>query len=149
MSAINLSQTVRYTSQRGFTLIEILIVVVILGVLAGVVAPKLFGEAERARIVRAKQDIDAMKTALNLYRLDNFNYPGTDQGLEALVNPPGGSPPAPNWRQGGYLEKLPIDPWGNPYQYLSPGQHGDFDIYSLGKDGRLGGDGDAADIGSW
>ncbi len=143
------SRTLKTAQQKGFTLMEILIVVVILGVLAGVVAPKLFGETERARVVRAKQDIDAFKTALNMYRLDNFSYPSTDQGLESLVTAPGGSPNAKNWRQGGYLDRLPMDPWGNPYQYLSPGQHGDMDIYSLGMDGRLGGDGNGTDIGSW
>jgi general secretion pathway protein G len=135
--------------QHGFTLIEILVVVVILGILATVVVPRFLDKPDEARITRARTDIQALTTALNLYRLDNFNYPTTDQGLQALVAAPSGSPPAPNWRQGGYIDRLPKDPWGGDYRYLAPGQRGDFDLYSLGADGQPGGDGAAADIGNW
>lgn len=135
--------------QRGFTLIEILVVVVIIGILVAVVAPNFMGEPDKARVARAKQDIDSIVTALNMYRLDNFTYPTTDQGLQALVSAPSGAPPAPNWRQGGYMPRLPKDPWNNEYRYLSPGQRGDIDVYSLGADGQPGGEGIQADIGNW
>ena len=135
--------------QTGFTLIEIMVVVVILGILAAVVVPRIMDNPDKARVTKAQQDIRAMESALDLYRLDNFNYPTTDQGLEALVSKPGSSPEPPNWKSGGYLKKLPTDPWGNPYVYLSPGQHGEVDIYSLGKDGAPGGEGVSADIGNW
>lgn len=135
--------------QRGFTLIEILVVVVIIGILVAVVAPNFMGEPDKARVARAKQDIDSIVTALNMYRLDNFTYPTTDQGLQALVSAPTGAPPAPNWRQGGYMPRLPKDPWNNEYRYLSPGQRGDIDVYSLGADGQPGGEGIQADIGNW
>lgn len=131
---------------RGFTLIEVMVVVVILAILATIVVPKIMDRPDDARIAKAKQDIQAISSALNLYKLDNFKYPTTDQGLEALVKPPAG---ATRWRQGGYLDALPIDPWGHPYQYLSPGQHGAFDVYSLGADGQPGGTGADADIGNW
>jgi general secretion pathway protein G len=134
---------------RGFTLIEILVVVVILGILATVVVPRFLDKPDEARITRAKTDIQALTTALNLYRLDNFAYPSTDQGLQALVSQPAGTPAAPNWRQGGYIERLPKDPWGGDYRYLSPGQRGDFDLYTLGADGQPGGEGTFADIGNW
>lgn len=136
-------------AQRGFTLIEILVVVVIIGILVAVVAPNFMGEPDKARVARAKQDIDSIVTALNMYRLDNFVYPSTDQGLQALVSAPGGSPAAPNWRQGGYLPRLPKDPWNNEYRYLSPGQRSEIDVYSLGADGQPGGEGIQADIGNW
>ncbi len=119
--------------RQGFTLIEVLVVVVILAILASIVVPKIIGRTDDAMVAKARADVQGMATALNLYKLDNFTYPSTDQGLEALVNKPGGSP----------------DPWQREYQYVSPGQHGDFDIYSLGKDGQIGGDGLAADIGNW
>lgn len=136
--------------QGGFTLIEILVVVVILGILMTVVAPKFLGEPEKARAARAKQDIQALVTALNLYRLDNFTYPSTEQGLQALVQNPGGSPPAPNWRAGGYIDRLPKDPWfQRDYLYLSPGQRGEFDLYTYGADGQPGGSEHNADIGNW
>lgn len=134
---------------RGFTLIEILVVVVILGILATVVVPRFLDKPDEARIARARADIQALTTALNMYRLDNFVYPTTEQGLQALVSPPSGSPAAPNWRQGGYIDRLPKDPWGGEYRYLSPGQRGDFDLYSLGADGQPGGQAAAADIGNW
>jgi general secretion pathway protein G len=134
---------------RGFTLIEIMVVVVIIGILAAIVAPNIFDQPDRARIVKAKQDIAAIETALNLYKLDNFVYPSTQQGLEALVAPPQGDPPARNWKPGGYLKSVPKDPWQNPYQYLSPGVKGEIDIFSLGADNKPGGEGAAGDIGNW
>jgi general secretion pathway protein G len=132
---------------RGFTLIEILVVVVILGILAAIVVPRVMEEPGRARTVRAKQDIASIVAALNIYKLDNFVYPSTEQGLEALVTKPSGQPDAPNWTQ--RLDRIPKDPWGRPYQYQHPGQHGDIDIYSFGADGKAGGEGEAADIGNW
>ncbi len=135
--------------QQGFTLIEIMVVVVILGILAAVVVPRIMDRPDEARIIKAKTDIRSLKAALNLYKLDNFQYPTTDQGLEALVKKPTIPPEPPHWKASGYVETLPTDPWGRPYQYLSPGQHGPVDIYSLGADGQLGGSGANADIGSW
>ena len=136
-------------SQGGFTLIEIMVVVVILGILAAVVVPRIMDRPDDARIVRAKQDIRALEAALNLYKLDNFHYPSTQQGLEALASQPSGEPAAKNWKPGGYIGSLPNDPWGNPYQYLSPGVQGEIDIFSLGADNRPGGEAAAADIGNW
>lgn len=133
----------------GFTLIEVMVVVAILGILAALVVPRIMDRPDEARIVKARNDIRVLSNQLNLYRLDNYVYPSTDQGLEALVNRPGGRPEAPNWKNGGYLDRLPSDPWGRPYQYLQPGQHGEFDLYSLGADGRPGGEGSDADIGNW
>lgn len=133
----------------GFTLIEIMVVVAILGILAALVVPKIMGRPDEARIVAAKQDIAAIRQALNLYRLDNQRYPTTEQGLQALVEKPATSPIPANWKAGGYLERLPKDPWGAPYQYLNPGLRGEVDIYSLGADGATGGAGNDADIGSW
>lgn len=134
---------------RGFTLIEVMVVVVILGILAAVVVPRIMDRPDEARVVKAKQDIRALKSALDLYKLDNYNYPSTEQGLEALVQKPTMLPEPPRWKAGGYLENLPKDPWGRPYQYLQPGQQGPVDIYSLGADGQLGGEGKDADIGNW
>ena len=139
----------RLSRPRGFTLIEIVIAVAILAVLAAVVMPRVIGRVDEARVARAKSDVQALSTALNLYKLDNFNYPSTEQGLDALVAQPGGQPEARNWKQGGYIERLPTDPWGNDYQYLSPGQRGTIDIWSLGADGQLGGEGPDADVGNW
>jgi general secretion pathway protein G len=132
---------------RGFTLIEILVVVVILGILAAIVVPKVMERPGEARVVRAQQDIRGIASALGLYKLDNFVYPTTAQGLDALVNKPSGQPDAPNWK--GYLDNLPKDPWGRPYQYQSPGQHGAFDVFSWGADGKPGGEGENADVGNW
>ncbi|HSS07875.1 MAG TPA: type II secretion system major pseudopilin GspG [Rhodanobacteraceae bacterium] len=132
---------------RGFTLIEILVVVVILGILAMIVVPRVMEEPGRARVVRARQDIASIVSALNIYKLDNFIYPTSQQGLEALVTRPSGQPEAPNWSQ--RLDRVPKDPWGHPYQYQHPGQHGDVDVYSFGADGKAGGEGEAADIGNW
>lgn len=137
------------TRSLGFTLIEIMVVVVILGILAAVVVPKIMSRPDEARITRARQDIRAIGAALALYRLDNFSYPTTEQGLEALVQRPEGLSEGTNWKEGGYLERLPKDPWGNAYQYLQPGTKSDFDLYSLGADGALGGEGSAGDIGNW
>ena len=134
--------------EAGFTLIEIMVVVVILGILAALVAPNVISRIDDAQINRAKQDIRAVESALHLYRLDNFKYPTTDQGLEALVSQPA-DPSIRNWRQGGYLDKLPVDPWGAPYQYLYPGQNGEFDVFTLGADQQPGGEGINSDIGNW
>jgi general secretion pathway protein G len=133
----------------GFTLIEVMVVVVILGILAAIVVPKVMDRPDAARVTKARQDIRALESALKMYKLDNYNYPSTDQGLEALVQKPAGSPEAKNWKSGGYMDRVPKDPWGNTYQYLSPGTRGDVDLFSLGADGRPGGDGVNADIGNW
>ena len=135
------------TQQRGFTLLEIMVVVAIIAILSTVVVLNLVGKTHEASVARAKGDIQALTSALQLYKLDNFNYPTTQQGLESLQTRPGGNPPAPNWKR--YVDRLPKDPWGQPYQYLNPGQRGDFDVYSMGSDGRPGGEGEAADIGNW
>ena len=133
--------------QSGFTLLEIMVVVAIIAILAVVVVPRFLDAPDEARKARAQQDVKSLVAALQMYKLDNFNYPSTQQGLEALQTRPGGDPPAPNWKK--YLDQLPKDPWGNPYQYLQPGQRGDFDVYSLGADGKPGGEGNGADIGNW
>ena len=135
--------------QQGFTLIEIIVVVVIIGILATFVAPKFMGKTDDARIVKARNDIKALESALDLYKLDNYTYPTTDQGLDALINPPTSDPVPPNWQKGGYIKKLEKDPWQREYLYLSPGEHGEVDIYSLGADGVEGGEGANADIGNW
>ena len=134
---------------RGFTLIEIMVVVVIMGILAALVVPKLMGRTDDARIIAAKQDIATMMQALKLYKLDNQRYPTTEQGLQALVAKPTAGPAANGWKSGGYIEKLPSDPWGYSYQYLSPGIRGEVDLLSFGADGQSGGTGIDADIGSW
>lgn len=134
--------------QVGFTLIEIMVVVVIISILGAIIIPKIFDKPDQARVVKAKQDIEAIQSALELYRLDNYVYPTTDQGLDALVQKPSANPVPPHWKQ--YLDRLPVDPWGHPYQYLNPGTHGgSVDIWSLGADGQPGGDGINADIGNW
>ena len=134
---------------RGFTLIEIMVVIVILGVLAALVVPRVLDRPDDARIVAAKSDIATIMQALKLYRLDNQRYPTTEQGLNALVTKPEQPPLPPNWKPGGYLERLPKDPWGEPYQYLSPGLKGEVDVFSFGADKQAGGTGRDADIGSW
>ncbi|KAB8040206.1 type II secretion system major pseudopilin GspG [Janthinobacterium aquaticum] len=139
----------RSLRQRGFTLIEIMVVVVIMGILASLVVPKLIARTGESKVAAAKVDIATVMQALKLYRLDNQRYPTTEQGLRALVEKPTAGPAANGWKAGGYLEKMPKDPWGNPYQYLSPGLKGEVDIISLGADGQPGGSGDDADIGSW
>jgi len=135
--------------QGGFTLLEIMVVVVILGILAALVVPKIIGRPDEARIMAAKHDIASLMQTLKLYRLDNQRYPLTEQGLQALVSRPSSAPVPPNWKAGGYVERLPRDPWGNAYQYLNPGLHAEIDVYSLGADGAPGGEGNDADIGSW
>jgi general secretion pathway protein G len=134
---------------RGFTLLEVMVVVVILGILAALVVPKIISRPDEARIIAAKQDIASLLQALKLYRLDNHRYPSSEQGLQALVVQPTGTPVPPNWKAGGYIERLPRDPWGNAYQYLNPGVRGEIDVFSLGADGAPGGEGNDADIGSW
>jgi len=137
------------SGQRGFTLLEVMVVVAILGILAALVVPSIISRPDDARIVAAKQDIASLMQALKLYRLDNQRYPSTEQGLQALVARPTTNPAAANWKAGGYVERLPKDPWGNPYQYLNPGVRGEIDVFSLGADGAPGGEGNNADIGSW
>ena len=138
--------------QRGFTLIEIMVVVVIIGVLGAIVVPQFMSRPDQAKVTAAKTEVQAIATSLEMYRLDNAYYPSTQQGLEALVQRPGGTPAARNWNPQGYLKSLPVDPWGTPYQYLNPGAraaNGGYDLYSLGSDGVSGGEGHAADIGNW
>ena len=133
----------------GFTLIEVMVVVVILSILAAIVVPNVMSSPDEARIVKAKQDIRALESALNLYRLDNYVYPSTEQGIQALVTRPTTPPEPQNWKAEGYIDRLPTDPWGHPYQYLSPGQNGEFDLYSMGADGQLDGQGVNADVSNW
>lgn len=135
--------------QRGFTLLEVMVVVVILGILAALVVPRIISRPDEARVVAAKQDIASLMQALKLYRLDNQRYPATEQGLQSLIARPTAAPVPSNWKAGGYVERLPKDPWGNPYQYLNPGVRGEIDVFSLGADGAPGGEGNGADIGSW
>jgi len=134
---------------RGFTLIEIMVVIVILGVLAALVVPKVMSRPDEARVVAARQDIASLMQALKLYRLDNRRYPTTEQGLAALVTKPTLSPVPEGWKSGGYIERLPLDPWSKPYQYLNPGLRGEIDVFSFGADGVAGGEGSDADIGNW
>ena len=141
----------RCTDRNGFTLLELLVVVFILGILAAIVAPKIIGRTNDAKVAEAKVQIKDFETGLKLYKLDNGFYPTTDQGLEALINAPSTDPAPKNYRPGGYLEqkKVPLDPWGNPYVYICPGEHGSYDLSSLGADGKPGGTGYDADIDSW
>jgi len=132
---------------RGFTLLELMVVVVIIGVLAALIAPNVIQHAEEAKVTAAKADITSIMNALKLYKLDNGRYPTSDQGLDALVNRPSSGPSSNNWKQ--ELDKLKNDPWGHPYQYLNPGTHGEIDVFSFGADGQPGGEGNDADIGSW
>jgi len=134
---------------RGFTLIEIMVVVVIIGLLAAFILPNVFGNVEKAQIAKVKGDIQGIETALTMYKLDNYKYPSTDLGLAALSQRPN-DPTVRNWREGGYIKRISKDPWGNPYQYLYPGLHGqEYDLYSFGADGQEGGEGVNADIGNW
>ncbi|HUV58729.1 MAG TPA: type II secretion system major pseudopilin GspG [Desulfatiglandales bacterium] len=141
----------RFADRRGFTLIEIMVVMVILGILAGLIIPRIMGRPEEARRTKARIQIESIETALKLYRLDNGSYPTTEQGLQALVEPPSAGKLASAWREGGYLEKgrVPKDPWDNEYVYLCPGIHGDFDLVSYGADGETGGEGKDMDINNW
>lgn len=139
----------QYRAQSGFTLIEIMVVVIIIGLLAAVVVPQFLGRVDDARVAKAKQDVQAMQTALTLFKLDNYVYPTTEMGLKALAQKPD-STLIKNWRQGGYLQHVTKDPWGNDYQYANPGAHGgDYDLFSLGADGQPGGEKYNADIGNW
>ena len=136
-------------SNAGFSLVEILVVLVIMGLLISVVAPTVLNRADEARVQKAQADFKAIETSLKIYRLDNYVYPTTEQGLEALVEASTLDPEPRNFKAGGYLAELPLDAWGRPYIYLSPGEHGEMDIYSLGADGLSGGEGQNADIGNW
>lgn len=138
-------QTLRRPS--GFTLIEVLVVIVILGILASLIVPRVMSRPDEARVVAARHDISAILQALKLYKLDNRRYPTTDQGLQALIAKPTSTPLPDNWKS--YLDKLPMDPWGKPYHYLQPGLHGEVDVFSYGADGQPGGEAFDADIGSW
>ena len=133
--------------QRGFTLIELMVVLVIIGVLAALIVPNVIERADDARVTAARTDVNNLMQALKLYRLDNQRYPTAEQGLQALLTRPTAGPAAPNWKP--YVEKLPNDPWGRPYQYMNPGIKGEIDVLSLGADGQPGGEGKNADIGSW
>lgn len=136
-------------SSRGFTLIEIMVVMVILGLLVAIVAPNIMGRSDQAKITVAETQLTNISKALDLYRLDNSHYPSTQQGLEALVSRPSGSPEPKNWNPDGYMKSVPLDPWDSEFQYVSPGREGPYDLYSKGSDGQDGGDGDASDISLW
>lgn len=136
-------------AQRGFSLIEILVVIVIMGILISLVAPNVMQEVGKAQAHKVRSDFKNIGTALKIYKLDNYVYPSTEQGLEALVNKPDIDPVPRNWKEGGYLDSIPKDPWDEPYKYISPGEHGPFDIYTLGADRAIGGEGDAKDVGNW
>jgi general secretion pathway protein G len=136
-------------AQSGFSLVEILVVLVIMGLLISVVAPTVLNQADDARVQKAHADFKAIETALKIYRLDNYVYPTSEQGLEALVAASTLDPEPRNFKEGGYLSELPVDPWGSPYLYLQPGDNGAFDLYSLGADGLSGGEGQNADVGNW
>lgn len=145
-----LHRPIRRRLARGFTLVEIMVVVVIIGILGALVVPKLLGRTGESRVTAAKVDIATLMGALKLYKLDNQRYPTTEQGLQALIAKPTTGPAANGWKSGGYVDKLPKDPWGNPYQYLSPGvKSTELDLYSLGADGQPGGVGEDADVGNW
>ncbi len=151
---LNTTKTMRYINNsirrsRGFTLIEVMVVIVIIAILAALIVPKVMSRPEEARVAAARQDIGAIVQALKLYKLDNMRYPTTEQGLQALVKKPTAAPVPENWKGNGYLEKLPKDPWGTPYQYLQPGLHGEIDVMSFGANREAGGEGNDADIGSW
>jgi general secretion pathway protein G len=143
-----LKATIRTQRQQGFTLLEIMVVLVILGLLVALVAPNVLQNQDRAMVEKAKADVALLEQALDMYKLDNFQYPTTNQGLEALVTKPEIDPQPKRYNSNGYIKRLPQDPWGNPYQYLQPGTKKAFDVYSLGADGEMGGEGLAADIGN-
>ena len=139
----------KFKTVRGFTLIELMIAVVIIGILAAIIAPNVIGRLNDAKVSAAKQDVATLVQTLTMYKLDNSRFPSGEQGLKALVEKPVIAPLPNNWRTGGYIPRLPNDPWGNPYQLSNPGLHGDIDVYSFGADGKAGGEGEGADIGSW
>ena len=139
----------RFRNTQGFTLIELMVVIVILGLLAGIVTPKIIKYISEGEISQAKSNIKAFETALNMYRLDNGIYPDTEQGLQALVEAPTSGTLPRKWRKGGYMDRIPKDPWKNEYIYICPGVHGDYDISSYGKDGMSGGEDENADINNW
>lgn len=140
---------VRMRQSQGFTLIEVMVVVVILGILAAFIVPRIIGRPDEAKVAKVKSDVRALQTALDLYRLDNGVYPSTEQGLKALVKLPTSEPIPTGWRTGGYIQKLNNDPWGRPYLYLNPGEHLEIDIFSYGAEGKPGGEGINAEIGNW
>jgi len=143
----HLNHYARHARQAGFTLIELMVVMVIIGVLAALIVPNVLERADEAKVTAARTDVNNLMQALKLYKLDNQAYPTTDQGLQALVTKPTTGPTPGNWKP--YLDKLPNDPWGRPYQYLNPGVKGEIDVMSFGADGQAGGEGKNADIGSW
>ena len=145
MRALNKSRK----RQEGFSLVEILVVLVIMGLLISIVAPNVINNAHDARVQKVHADFTNIETALKIYRLGNFIYPTTEQGLEALVEPSTLDPEPKNFKEGGYLKEVPFDPWGRPYLYLSPGEHGEIDLFSLGVDGLSGGEGQNKDLGNW
>ncbi|GAB3375860.1 type II secretion system major pseudopilin GspG [Azotobacter armeniacus] len=145
---MNLNSTIRRHKQQGFTLLEIMVVLVILGLLVALVAPNVLQNQDKAMVEKAKADVALLEQALDMYKLDNFKYPTTEQGLEALVTKPETGPIPKRYSSNGYIKRLPNDPWGNPYQYLQPGVKKAFDVYSWGADGEMGGEGLAADIGN-
>ena len=160
-TALTLSKTLRRmgcglrrddgsSDEDGFTLVELMVVIVIIGLLATIVVINVLPSQDRAMVQKARSDVALLEQALEMYRLDNMSFPQGEQGLQALVSAPAGLAQAGRYRQGGYIKKLPNDPWGKPYEYANPGTHGgQFDIYSLGADGQPGGEGENADIGSW
>lgn len=142
-------QMKQHRRSAGFSLIEIMVVLVIMGLLISILAPNVLGRADEARVQKVFADFSAIETALRMYRLDNYDYPSSEQGLGALVEKPSMAPVPANWKADGYLESLPVDPWGRPYLYLSPGQQGAVDIFTYGADGVRGGDGQNSDYGNW
>lgn len=144
----HLEVPLRARQQQGFTLIEIMVVVIILGILAAIVAPNVIGRIDDAQITKAKTEIRNLESSMKFYRLDNFAYPTTEQGIDALANKPA-DPNVKNWKSGGYIPRIPKDPWGNEYLYLNPGTNGEIDIYTLGRDGQPGGEDIDSDIGNW
>ena len=136
-------------SDLGFTLIEVMVVIAIIGIMATLIVPQIMSKPDEARVIAAKQDVSSIVQALKLYRLDTGRYPTTEQGLAALVNKPSGEPIPRNWKANGYIDRLPKDPWGFAYQYLNPGVHSEIDVFSLGADNKPGGSGFDADIGNW
>ncbi len=146
---MNIKNKYHQKEQKGFSLIEIMVVLVILGILVSLIAPQVMDNVDKALVQQAKADMKSVETALKLYKLDNFVYPSTEQGLQALVTPSDVSPAPKNFKKDGYLDRLPKDPWGRDYIYMSPGDHGAIDIYTLGQDGVQGGEDMDADIGNW